>query len=298
MPISLLVGATGQIGRQMLQRLGRRALATTRAADPPLGWLPLDLASLATSTDAELTLRQVELDAIYCIAGMTNVEACEDQQELAFRVNAQAPAALATIACRRNIPFVYYSTEYIFDGEDGPYREEQQANPISVYGRSKLAGEIAVLTAHPGALILRTTVVYGPDAAQKNFLYSLMRNLKAGQSMRVPEDQVSTPTYNLDLAVATEELVARRASGVFNVCGPELLSRLEFATRIAVELGLDASLILGLPTVSLGQRAPRPLRAGLCTNKLRREHPDLLMRTLSESMVDCRPTIQQFLIAD
>lgn len=279
----------------MLGRLGARALPTTRAEEPGEGWLRLDLAAIGDEDAAERALGDVELDAILCLAGMTNVEACEDQEALALRVNAEAPASLAAVARRRGLPFVYFSTEYIFDGLAGPYDEDDAAHPLSVYGKSKWIGEQRVREKHPDALILRTTVVYGQDVAEKNFVYSLMRRLREGGTMRVAGDQVSTPTYNVDLAVATEFLVARGASGVYHVCGPELLSRAEFARHVAAELGLAPELIESARTDELGQRAPRPLEAGLKIDRLRRHYPELTMRTVAESMAECRPAMLRFL---
>jgi len=292
-----LIGATGQIGRQMMQRFGSRALPTTRERMPAAGWLSLDLAEIATFEQADLALKGVELDAIYCLAGMTNVEACEGQASMAYRVNTEAPTALAEVAYRRKLPFVYYSTEYVFDGLDGPYGEGDPTNPKNVYGLSKVRGELAIRQAHPEALILRTTVVYGPDSAEKNYLYSLMRNLKMGKSMKVPEDQVSTPTYNLDLAVVTETLVKRGVSGLFHACGSERMGRFAFARQIAEELGLDPSLLQGVPTSELNQIAPRPLSAGLSIDKLTREHPDLSMRTLHEGIKNCRSLLERYLLS-
>jgi dTDP-4-dehydrorhamnose reductase len=292
---SLLVGATGQIGRQMLGRLGERALPTTRASQCDPGWLRLDLSAIASRDDAERGLEGVELDAIFCLAGMTNVEACEDQEALALRVNVEAPGALAAVARGRGVPFVYFSTDYVFDGVDGPYDEEDDVNPLSVYGKSKWRGEIRVREQHAGALILRTTVVYGQDVAEKNFVYSLMHRLREGGTMRVAEDQISTPTYNMDLAMVTEALVDQGASGIYHVCGPEVLSRVEFARKVAMALGLDAGLIEGAATSELGQRAPRPLRAGLRTERLRREFPSLELRTVAESIAECMPAMKRFL---
>lgn len=297
---ALVVGASGQVGAEMLRQLAEAhgtgyGLPTSRHASEA-GWLALDLAAMdAAAADRLLSL--YELDAVFCVAGMTDVEGCEGEPELAERTNARGPAVLAEYARGRDLPFVYYSTEYVFDGDPrrpGPYREEDLPHALSVYGRSKLDGEAAVLQAHPGALVLRTTVVYGPDTRGKNYVYSLMRNLGEGRRMRVPADQISTPTYSRDLVRATLGLVAAGASGVWHLCGPELLGRMEFALEVAKFLGLDATLLDPVPTAELGQRAPRPLAAGLSTDKLRSRFPGLAMRTVTESLADCEEELRAF----
>jgi dTDP-4-dehydrorhamnose reductase len=292
---SLIIGASGQVGGQMLRLLGpERCLVTSRNPGSERE-LHLDLVSLATYADAERILNGHSLDAIYCIAGMTNVDGCEALPELAHNINCRGPELLAHAARRRGIHFVYFSTEYVFDGGDGPYREDGPANPLSVYGKSKWQGEQAVLAACSHALVLRTTVVYGQDFGQKNYVYTLMRTLAAGKTMRVPQDQISTPTYNRDLAIATVALVDRGATGIFHLCGPERVNRLEFARSIAASLSLDKNLLSGVPTSALGQKAPRPLSAGLSIEKLRRLYPDLKMRTIADGLTDCRSDLEDFL---
>jgi len=294
-PKSLLIGASGQIGGQMLYLLGPdRCLVTSRKPGSD-AVLQLDLASIPTKADAECILGRHALDAIYCIAGMTNVEGCDGVPEQAYLTNCRGPEMLARVASERKIPFVYFSTEYIFDGNDGPYVEEATAHPLNVYGRSKWEGELAVLAACSYALILRTTVIYGQDRGQKNYVYSLMRSLATGKTMRVPEDQVSTPTYNRDLAKATVELAQCGTRGIFHVCGPERMGRLEFARTVAASLGLDSNLLVGRPTSDLGQKAARPLSAGLSTDKLSRLHPELRMRSLAEGLADCRDDLEEVL---
>jgi dTDP-4-dehydrorhamnose reductase len=137
--------------------------------------------------------------------------------------------------------------------------------------------------------------VYGPDFGQNNYTYGLMRSLGSCKIMRVPHDQVSTPTYNLDLAKATIALVERGARGVFHVCGPERMDRLEFAKTVALYLGLEDKLLRGLPTSALGQKALRPLSAGLSIDRLVSLHPDLRMRSVAEGLSDCRLDLEDFL---
>jgi dTDP-4-dehydrorhamnose reductase len=294
-PKSLIIGAAGMVGSLLLNALAsNKPLGTSRT--PREGWLTLDLAELTEPSQAAAILDAHNLDALYCIGGMTYVDGCESQPDLAFRINARGPGILADYAHSRNLPFIFYSTEYVFDGSDaapGPYIETSPTNPLSVYGKSKLEGEQRVLAAHPNALILRTTVVYGPDPGQKNFLYSLIRSLSTGTTMRVPHDQISTPTYNCDLIRATLALVNAGASGIFHVCGPERMGRLEFAHRAAELLGLDPSLLLGVSTADLRQTAPRPLQAGLAIHKLRDRYPAIKMRTAAESLNECAEDILQ-----
>ncbi len=272
------------------------AVPTSREAANRPGWLPLDLASI-DATSAKQLLQPYEFEAIYCVAGMTDVERCQSEPEQAEGANARGPAVLAGYARSLAIPFVYFSTEYVFDGDParpGPYPENAPTHALSVYGRSKLDGEVAVTKAHPAALVVRTTVVYGPDERGKNYVYSLMRNLAEGRRMRVPADQVSTPTYNRDLVRATVGLVELGATGVVHLCGPELLSRIDFARQVAQFLGLDDSLLDPVPTSALGQKAPRPLDAGLATDLLRQQYPHLQMRTVAESLRDCEEVLHAF----
>jgi dTDP-4-dehydrorhamnose reductase len=293
---ALVVGASGQVGTQMLRALGERALATSRM--PRAGWLQMDLAGLTDVAQAASLLDAAPVDTVFCVGGMTHVDGCEAEPELAWQTNARGPGVLAEYARGRGLPFVFFSTEYVFDGaatSPGPYAEYAQTNPLSVYGKSKLEGEQRVLAAYAEALVLRTTVVYGPDPREMNYLYALMRNLSAGTRMRVPEDQISTPTYNRDLIEAALGLVRAKASGVFHAAGPERMGRLTFAQSVARRLGLDEQLLEGVPTSTLGQAAARPLDAGLATEKLKRLHPTLRMRTLAESLEDSAGELNGFL---
>jgi dTDP-4-dehydrorhamnose reductase len=281
---SLVVGAAGQVGQQLVKTIGgRNAIRAGRT--PRDGWHQIDLAALPDSTEAiDRILDTEDIQAVYCVGGATDVERCETDTEWAMKTNHLGPALLAKRCA--HIPFVYFSTEYVFDGRNGPYTEISAKNPISVYGLSKSLGEDAILNAHPAALIIRTTVVYGEDLGGKNFLYSLRRNLSSGQAMSVPNDQLSTPTYNRDLAAAAVALVQTSQHGIFHVVGPELLSRYDFAIIAGEQMALDTSKITGVPTSALKQKAPRPLRAGLLIDKLQRVLPEVHMRTVAEGVRD------------
>lgn len=279
----LVVGASGQVGTQVLRLLpSGSAIPTSRRAERP-GWTAVDLATVSEAEADEL-VRRFEIATIYCIGGMTNVDGCESTPELARRINCEGPAILAGVAAKRGVRFVYFSTDYVFNGRNGPYAEDAPADPICAYGRSKWQGELAVRDAHPVALVIRTTTVYGPDPNGRNFLYSLRKGLAGTKPFRVPADQVATPTYNVDLAAAVVALTESGAQGVFHVAGPDVVSRLEFARRAAAVMGLDAANLSGASTAELAQIAARPLRAGLRTGKLAAYLPQLRMRGIEDGV--------------
>lgn len=260
----LVLGGSGLVGgavvREAIAR-GTDAVGTYRLSPMPglQAWDgdPSSLGGL---------FERVDPHAVFYAAGFTNVDACETREDEAFHWNAVVPAAAA--AASRDRAFVYFSTEYVFDGLSGPYSEDAAIRALSAYARSKVAGEERVLAAHPGALVIRTTVVYGHDPQGKSFVSQLRRRLGNRERMRVPADQVSTPTYSADLAARTLDLVARGAAGIWHVTGPARMDRFSFATLAAGAFGLDPALLDPAATKDLGQVAPRPLQAGLSTGKL------------------------------
>jgi dTDP-4-dehydrorhamnose reductase len=265
---ALILGASGQVGAALAEQLTARGhqWIGTYAHMPRPGLLPLDI------TDADATRRLVDQTApdwVFCASALTHVDYCEEHPEEAFRLNRDAPALVGRAAAHRGAGIVFYSTEYVFDGEGGPYAEDSPVQPISVYGRSKLEGERAVCEANSRAAIVRTTVVYGPEPQGKNFVYQLLRRGRAGQRMKAPHDQISSPTYNADLAAASVELTERGLGGVYHVAGPEALDRHAFARLACRVFGLDEALLDPVTTSALGQRAARPLRAGLRIDRAR-----------------------------
>ena len=265
---ALVIGASGQVGAALGERLSARGHSWigTYAGTPHPGLVPLDI------TDARATRRLIDEaapDWIFCAGALTHVDYCEEHPDEAFRLNRDAPGVVAQAAAEREAGIVYYSTEYVFDGEAGPYAEDDPVRPLSVYGQSKLEGEGAVRQANPRAAIVRTTVVYGPEPQGKNFVYQLLRRARAGEPMRAPADQISSPTYNVDLAAASIELAERGLAGVYHVAGPDVLDRHAFARLVCRVFGLDERALAPVPTSALGQRAARPLRAGLRMDRAR-----------------------------
>lgn len=265
---ALVIGASGQVGGALVNALTARghAVTSTYASVPVGGATPLDLRDHPA---LQRLIDNIAPDWIFCPGGVTHVDWCEDHPEEAFQINVAGPLVAARAGAALGAGFVYYSSEYVFDGERGPYGEDDAPRPRSVYGKIKLQGEQAVLAEIPRALVIRTTVVYGPERQQKNFIYQLLRRCRAGEAMPVPMDQRSSPTYNPDLAAASVELAERGLRGLFHVAGAEVLDRYSFARLACHVFGVDASRVEPVTTASLKQRAPRPLRGGLRIDQVR-----------------------------
>jgi dTDP-4-dehydrorhamnose reductase len=266
---ALVIGASGQVGGALLKVLtaqGHTAIGTYREhAQPHL--IPLNTVDL---TAVDRLLDRLSPDWIFYPAGLSWVDHCERESDRCFFENVHLPVTVAARAARQRAGFVYFSSEYVFDGLAGPYDEAAPPRPINVYGRSKLAAEQELLNVNTTAILVRTTGVYGPDFQQKNFVCQLISKLRRGESMLVPDDQVSTPTYNFDLAAASVECAARGVTGVINLVGPDRLDRYAFALAACRVFGLDERLVVPRSTAELGQLAPRPLKAGLINERARR----------------------------
>lgn len=289
---AIVIGGSGQIGSWLLHSLAARghdAVGTYCTVAYP-GLVQLDGADLSGSAQ---WLREQRPDVVFFPAGFTWVDGCEKDPGRARGANLEQPLNLARIAAETGARFVYYSTDYIFDGIGGPYDEAARPRPLSVYGQAKLEAEQA-LTALLGdrLIIARTSWVYGPERQGKNFAYQLVKTLRAGKTITVPVDQISSPSYGPDVAAASVRLFEMGASGIFHVVGPEVISRPTFARAIADAFDLDASLIEGKTTAEMGQGAPRPLNGGLLAPRLEAALPGM-MRPLDRALVDFRSAIRR-----
>jgi dTDP-4-dehydrorhamnose reductase len=282
---AVVIGGSGQIGGWLLRALrdrGHDASGTYSSVAFP-GLVPLDAADLA---GAAAWLSAQRPDMVFYPAGFTWVDGCERYPEQSREANLEQPLNLARAAAELGARFVYFSTDYVFDGREGPYSEDSPPHPLSQYGRSKREAELALATAMgDAALVVRTSWVFGPERQGKNFAYQLAKTLAADKSLVCPSDQVSSPSYGPDVARAVVDLLEQGRSGLVHVAGPEVMGRLEFALGIAAGFGLDAGLISGKTTAELGQGAPRPLAGGLLTPLLDAWLP-AAVRPLADAMID------------
>lgn len=239
----LVTGKTGQLACSLVEQARAFPDITVLA----LGRPELDLED-PVGTEARILAERP--DIVVNAAAYTAVDKAESEPDRAFAVNRDGAAAVARAAAKLNVPLVHISTDYVFDGTKGePYVETDTPNPINVYGASKLAGEQAVMAAHPAPLILRTSWVFSPYG--NNFVKTMLRLAKERDVIHVVDDQHGNPTSALDLAdavltVAPTLSTTPGSGGLYHYCNEGSISWYEFARFI-----LEESARMGGPTATV-----------------------------------------------
>ncbi len=267
-PRTLLIGASGQVGRALAEAFPRDNLVTASHSHARHDDILVDLGDHAS---IQAALLAVQPDLVLVSGAMCNAEQCEVDPDACERVNATGPAVIAEYARVNDARIVFFSTDHVFDGALDRYVEDVAVSPLNAYARSKAHAEVMIRELVPDRhLILRTGWVYGPDAERRNFALRLVDRIEAGETVMVPSDQWGSPTYSEDLARATRYLVDHGAVGTFHATGPEFLDRETLALRICDKFRLDRRGVVARPTRELGQVASRSLRVLLDCEKLGR----------------------------
>lgn len=277
---TLVIGASGLVGEALYRQSGRNTVGTYFQHPRP-GLVQLDIRNAQAVASL---LREFRPEVVYLPAAQPNVDRCENDAAESYSINVEGTKTVAAFAREVKARLVFFSTDYVFDGNDGPYREEVPTSPMSVYGCHKLEAERAVLAANERNLVVRVCGVYGYEPAGKNFVMSFVRRVRAGQTVRVPSDQWGNPTYVEDVARAVRTIFEGGATRIWHVAAPDYLPRVEFALRICEEFDLPLNAFEGVPTSLLRQSALRPLRGGLDTTRLRRYFPHCLPRPVAEGL--------------
>jgi dTDP-4-dehydrorhamnose reductase len=272
----VVTGAAGQLGSEVVAELGRRSAARRRGG--PIDVLAVDHAALdVADRDAVLsTVLAYEPDIVVHAAAWTAVDACELDPDRAYAVNALGTRHVAEAARRCGAHLCYLSTDYVFEGTSGhPYREWDRPGPRSVYGRSKLGGE---LEAGRSATIVRTSWVCGRKGA--NIVKTVLRLLDGGSPLRFVDDQIGSPTIAHDLASVVVDLALARRPGIFHVTNQGSTSWYGFARAVVAFAGGDPDAVVAIRTSELDPPRPaaRPAYSVLDNAALRLSGLPLLRR--------------------
>lgn len=276
----LVTGSNGLLGQKLtdlyLKQTDRvQLIATARGANRhPVkeGYIYAEM----DITDAESVneiITRYQPDTIINTAAMTNVDACETDKEGCIKLNVDAVEYLVQAANKVNAHFIQLSTDFIFDGEDGPYDEEAEANPLSFYGESKLKGEEIVISKAKNWSIARTVLVYGivADMSRSNIVLWVRDSLSQGKDINVVDDQFRTPTLAEDLAQGCWLIEEKEATGIYNISGKDFYSIYDMVSVVADHYKLDKKYIHRIKSDTLNQAAKRPPKTGFILDKAYRE---------------------------
>ena len=271
----LITGASGLYGSKLAKLALDRGIEVYSSDIQGLSiygnFVKLDIAGKAQVDEA---FHNIKPDVVVHAATLTDVDKCETNKELAWRVNVEGTKNIVEATKNLGSFLVYISTDYVFSGEKGCYVESDSPEPINYYGITKLEAETVVMQnmAESDFFIGRPSVIYGstPAAGKVNFALWLIETLRKGERVKIIIDQWNTPTLNTNLAEMTLEAIERRLTGVYHTCGATRVSRFEFATKIADTFDLDKSLIDKVTSAQFTLPAKRPMDSSLDTSLAQR----------------------------
>jgi dTDP-4-dehydrorhamnose reductase len=295
----LITGSNGLLGQKLVYALLKRddvsIIACARGENrifQKKGY-QYETCDLGDSERVSEIIKKHQPDCLIHTAAMTNVDACELDPIACRRENVEVVGNLIAACKEFNTHFINISTDFVFDGTTGPYREEDTANPLSIYAHSKLDAESLVENSGLPWATLRTMIIYGvtDDKQRSNVVLWTKQSLENGQNINVINDQFRGPTLAEDLADACINAALRKKQGLFHVSGKEVISILEIAERVADFFNLDKKYINPITTASLKQPALRPLKTGFIITKAENElnfHPHSLeegLKIVSEQLL-------------
>lgn len=276
----LITGANGLLGQKLAEvllptfgilvcDLGREFFPSTQVP-----YRPLDIRN---KEQLSSLVKSFKPNWIINCAAYTDVDGCEEDQALAWSVNVEGVRNLAEVCEKLKVNLVCFSTDYVFDGKDGPYKEDDKTNPASFYGKTKLESEKVLKEHKIDYLLIRTNVLYGcGEKVKKNYFLWVLEKLRKGEEIEVVTDQHNNPTLAFNLAQIIKEAIEKNIFGLYHIGGADWLSRFEFAQRIASAFGLDKGKIKPTLTSALKQIAPRPPKGGLKIDKAKKAfHTDI-----------------------
>lgn len=274
----LITGSNGLLGQKIVRQLlksGVQFLATSLGENrnskcPTENYRSMDITD---PDDINSVVDAFQPSAIINTAAMTNVDACEDNEDLCRQINVTAVKHLLAAAKKQKAFLTHLSTDFVFDGENGPYSEEDERNPLSIYAQSKADSEDILMNADYKAwAILRTIIVFGQgeNMSRSNIVLWAKSALAEGKPLSIVNDQFRAPTWADDLAWACIQAAKTKTTGLFHISGPETFSIFELVSRVAKFHGHNLDNIAEVSSTTLNQKAKRPPKTGFDISKARK----------------------------
>lgn len=274
----LVTGSNGLLGQKLVELIASKkehhVIATAKSklvlSLPDVAFHTLDI---TVQDEVNQVLAAAKPDVVIHTAAMTQVDQCESEKEKCWLSNVTAVQYLVNACQKINAHLVHVSTDFIFDGTHGPLDETEKPNPLSYYGKSKYEAEVIVQQSALSWAILRTVLVYGvtKDMSRSNIVLWVKKSLEEGKNINVVNDQWRTPTLAEDLAMGCYLAATKKAKGIFNISGSEMMTPLDIALATADYFKLDKSLINPTDSTKFTQPAKRPAKTGFIIEKAKKE---------------------------
>ena len=263
----LVTGSTGLVGRQVVKDLSEshEVFSCYTKSEPEFG-VPVKM-DLLNHERISNVLSEKNPDIVIHLGAMTAVDLCETQQDNALKINSQATEILAKECSKINSFMVYVSTDYVFNGNSGLYKENAVTNPLGFYGKSKLLGEKSIQNFSSNWCIARTSTPFGLHPTKKSFPIWVIENLQKQKQIDVLTDQFTSPTYVPSLSRMLIEISERHLTGIIHVAGASKISRYEMASLVSDKLGLDGKLLREISINDIKWEAQRPKDSSLNVSK-------------------------------
>ena len=268
----LVLGGSGLLGGKVtaLARERFKVVATYRGTAPKIAGVDFAELHKERVEDGLALVRKVKPAAVIDTAAFHNVDKCEEERTLAWQVNAGSTGAFARAAHDVGARYLFVSTDFVFEGAKGKYRESDTPRPVNYYGETKLAGEHAVLAATSDHLVVRPSVVYGWDDTRLNFATWVLTSIREAKPVNVVTDWIGSPTFADALGAGLLRLLVVPDGGVYHLAGSDAMSRYDFAVRLANAFDLDSALVKPVASKDLNLKAARPPNASLDSGKAKR----------------------------
>ena len=271
----LLTGSNGLLGQKLVKLLsamkGVELLATSKGQNRITNQSSYEYQNLdITNREGILSLfNQFKPTVVINTAAMTDVDACESNKEWCWDLNVNAVKYLIEASEKQNTHLIHLSTDFVFDGENGPYKEEDEPNPLSYYGKSKYEAEKLLQQSSIKWSIVRTIIVYGvaEEMSRSNIVLWAKEALEKGNPLTIVNDQFRAPTLAEDLAMGCWLVAEKGAKGIYHISGKDIMSIIELVYRVADFYGYDKSIVSPITTLSLNQAAKRPPKTGFILDK-------------------------------
>jgi len=271
----LTTGSNGLLGQKLTEKILAEGRVKLIATSKGINRYPVEHGyeyaemDILNPDQVKKVIEKYKPDSIIHTAAMTNVDTAEANKELCHKLNVDAVQTLLSLCEEKNIQFIHLSTDFVFDGADGPYKEDDAVNPLSYYGESKALAEMLVKNTDAKWVIIRTILVYGitNDMSRSNIVLWAKGALEKGLPINVVNDQFRMPTLAEDLAEACLLAAEKSARGIYHVSGKDYMSVADLVKKVADYWGLDKSIISEISSESLNQAAKRPVKTGFILDK-------------------------------